>query len=366
MQSKIKILLVVNYRSQTDPFKVSGVEYHRLLIPYINLTKSSPIELHQINEISPENTDLSKFQLVIFSRVISNFGNDEAVLQALKKADVPYIVDVDDYWHLPANHLLYSQWKQFNMVRRIELALKNAAAVITTTPHLAAQVRKLNKNVVIAPNAIDPQQPQFAHQPKLAQTVRVGWVGGLCHTDDIPLLQRGFDKLYNDALLQKHFTVNLCGYSPQNFDVWGWYEQIFTAGKPRPNYKRVQGLDIRHYATLYNGLDVCLVPLANTPFNRCKSPLKLIEAGWFKKPCVVSRQYPYTLLGQHYKNLLFVDNDKIDWYKYTKKLIESPALRHDLGEALHQTVKDNYLIDKVNSIRAELIESILNEETVSM
>lgn len=365
MQSKIKILLLVNFNNAKDPFSVGGVEYHRLLIPYINLAKNHPVEIHQTNEIT-EKIELKDYQLVVCSRVLSNYSRDEEVLQMLQKADVPYIVDVDDSWRLPTNHLLYHQWQQYKLTSRIELALKNAAAVTVTTPHLAAQVRKLNKNVVIAPNAIDLEQPQFIPRPVGADNVRIGWVGGLCHTDDIPLLERGFKRLYAEKDLQWKYSVNLCGYSPQNFDVWGYYEQVFTAGKPQPNYHRVPGRDIRNYAHLYNGLDVCLVPLADTPFNRCKSPLKLLEAGWFKKACIVSQVYPYTLLGQHYKNLLFVQNNKIDWHKYMKKLIQNPNLRQDLGEALHQTVKDNYLIDIVNEERWNVVELLAKENKATI
>lgn len=358
MQTKTKILLVVNFHNAKDPFSVGGVEYHRLIIPYINLAKTHLVEIHQTNEVNTEKIDLTQFHLVIFSRVLSNFGHDEAVLATLQKAGIPFIVDVDDYWALPTNHLLYPQWQQRKMTQRIELALRHATAVTTTTSHLASQIRKLNKNVVVAPNAIDPVQPQFIHRATRAETVRVGWVGGLCHTDDIPLLQRGFSRLYAEKELQRKYSVHLCGYSPQNFDVWGYYEDVFTAGQSRTNYRRVPGRDVRNYATLYNGLDVCLVPLADTPFNRCKSPLKLLEAGWFKKPCVVSEVYPYTLMGQHYQNLLFVQNNKVDWHKYIKKLVENPNLRQDLGEALHETVKENYLIDKVNVVRGELVARV--------
>ena len=156
-----KILLVVNFKSKEDPFNVGGVEYHRLLIPYINLTKNYPAELHQINEIDPENTPLKDFDLVVFSRVLSNYGQDEAILKALQKAGIPFIVDIDDHWRLPTTHLLYAPWQQHRMVQRIETALTNATAVTTTTPHLAGLVRKLNKNTVVCPNAIDPEQPQF-------------------------------------------------------------------------------------------------------------------------------------------------------------------------------------------------------------
>lgn len=86
--------------------------------------------------------------------------------------------------------------------------------------------------------------------------------------------------------------------------------------------------------------------------------MKLLEAGWFKKPCVVSKVYPYTLLGEHYKNLLFVENNKTDWYKYIKKLIQTPTLRQELGEALHETVREHYVMDRVNGVREGLINTV--------
>jgi hypothetical protein len=48
----------------------------------------------------------------------------------------------------------------------------------------------------------------------------------------------------------------------------------------------------------------------------------------------------------------------VDWHKYIKKLIENPNLRQDLGEALHQTVLADYMIDKVNVVRGELVASV--------
>ena len=96
MQTKTKILLVVNFHNSKDPFSVGGVEYHRLIIPYINLAKTHLVEIHQTNEVNTEKIDLTQFHLVIFSRVLSNFGNDDGVLAQLQKAGIPFIVDVDD------------------------------------------------------------------------------------------------------------------------------------------------------------------------------------------------------------------------------------------------------------------------------
>ena len=355
MQSAVKVLMVVDFR-KADPFNISGVAYHRLVIPYINLAKKYPVEVHQINEIDSKNIDLKDFQLVVFSRVLSNYGRDEEVLAALQKARIPFIVDVDDFWRLPPTHLVKLHWDHYRMPRRVKMALKHATVVTTTTSHLAAQVKCINKNVYVLPNAIDPEQPQFIPRPVPSGQVRVGWVGGICHTDDIPLLEKGFQQLYADEPLYSKYKVKLGGFNPVNLDVWAYYEHIFTAGKSRPHYERLPAMDIRQYATMYNQLDVCLVPLEDTPFNRCKSPLKLLEAGWFKKACVVSELYPYTVMGRHRENVLFVKNNKTDWYKHVKKLIQNPALREDLGNSLYETVKQDYVIDKVNERRWEVVE----------
>src|SRR2546429_9874198 len=105
---KAKILIVVSPQ-------VTGVEYHRQLIPHYHLNShyQNEFEVHQINEIESVADDfLEQFQLVQFSRAISFTGKTQKTLQRLKRLGIVSVLDIDDYWELHPAHLLYRTYKQ--------------------------------------------------------------------------------------------------------------------------------------------------------------------------------------------------------------------------------------------------------------
>jgi hypothetical protein len=109
----------------------------------------------------------------------------------------------------------------------------------------------------------------------------------------------------------------------------------------------------------YNELDVCLVPLVDSDFNRCKSELKMIEAGWFKKACICSDVIPYNTIDI----AEFVDNKhKLGWHYAMKYCIENPSYTRDLGEELHEYVTKHHNLDHTNILRAELYKQLIDSK----
>ena len=104
-------------------------------------------------------------------------------------------------------------------------------------------------------------------------------------------------------------------------------------------------------------------------FNRMKSQLKVIEAGFYKKALIASNVGPYSLDLKHcLKNGELVDGNALlvdevrnhsDWAKYMEKLIKNPNMAKDMGERLYETVKDKYDLNIVTKDRAEFYKSIL-------
>jgi len=111
-----------------------------------------------------------------------------------------------------------------------------------------------------------------------------------------------------------------------------------------------------------------LAPLVNHVFNRVKSQLKVIEAGFYKKAIIASNIGPYTIDLKHcLQNGNFVDGNAIlveekrnhsDWTKAFKKLIQNPNMVQDLGERLYETVKPRYDLNVVTKHRAELYKTL--------
>ena len=140
-------------------------------------------------------------------------------------------------------------------------------------------------------------------------------------------------------------------------------------GVENENYVRVWTRPVTSYAKNYSKFDISLAPIKNHIFNRMKSQLKVIEAGFYKKALIASNVGPYTIDLKHsLKNGGFVDgnallvnenNNHSDWAKNIKKLVENPNMIIDLGEKLYETVKDTYDLNVVTRERASFYKSLI-------
>jgi glycosyltransferase involved in cell wall biosynthesis len=112
-----------------------------------------------------------------------------------------------------------------------------------------------------------------------------------------------------------------------------------------------------------------MAPIKNHIFNRVKSQLKVIEAGFYKKALIASEVGPYTIDLKHALsfgqftdgNALLVKEERnhSDWAKNIKFLVNNPNLIIDLGERLYETVKDTYDLRNVTKTRAEWYKSLI-------
>lgn len=153
------------------------------------------------------------------------------------------------------------------------------------------------------------------------------------------------------------------------------------------NYVRRWTLPLTQYGKHYDYTDVCLAPLIDTfeekiihhkpngkhsiqiknrrhVFNEVKSELKIIEAGMKKKVLIAQDFGIYKELIEDGKTGLLVKNDKKDWYKHMKRVIEDSEYRQELADNLHEFVKDRYEITNVTADRVEFYKSILQDKKV--
>ena len=137
------------------------------------------------------------------------------------------------------------------------------------------------------------------------------------------------------------------------------------------SYLRVWTKPVTGYAKNYSKFDISLSPIKNTMFNRMKSQLKVIEAGFYKKAIIASNIGPYTIDLKHcLDNGNFVDGNAIlvnearnhaDWSKFIEKLVKNPNLIKDMGERLYETVKDKYDLNNVTNDRKQFYIDIANK-----
>jgi glycosyltransferase involved in cell wall biosynthesis len=402
--SKIKILVIPSDRS--------GVGKFRSVDPHILLQKLYPDDFHVDIIYDVPMTDMNfwkEYQIVAFHRSINpDFETSYSLIQKLNEMGIITIDDIDDYWLPTKEHPIYDIIRINKINEKIVNNLRVAKYVTTTTTLFADEIMKLNKNVVIFPNAIDPNESQFKEPTPESDRLRIGWLGGSSHLHDLQLLDQSFSKLtsFKDKL-----QYVLCGFDTRGSvteinsetgehkkrdilpheTVWAQYEKIFTqnhttvtedykkylnsyVNESYPNemnepYLRVWTRPVQSYAKNYSKFDVSLSPIKNHIFNRMKSQLKVIEAGFYKKAIIASNLGPYTIDLKHcLQNGNFVDGNALlvdenrnhsDWAKFIEKLVKNPNMVKDMGERLYETVKDKYDLNVVTKARAEFYKSIV-------
>ena len=401
--SKIKVLVIPSDRT--------GVGKFRSVDPHIFLQNQYGDEFHvDIVYDPPMDTNYYKdYHIVHYHRNIGpDFEKGTELAIKLKDMGIVTICDIDDYWAPTKDHPIHDIIMYNKIHEKIVANLKVAQFVTTTTVHFANEIKKFNKNVYVLPNAINPDEPQFKEVTPEHDKLRVGWLGGSSHLTDIQLLDGSFAKIVDK---KDKYQFVLCGFDTRgtiteiNSDtgehkkrdikpeetVWARYEEIFTqkyrtvspefhkklllfqqqeySEFMHESYRRVWTLPVTSYAKNYAKFDVSLAPIKNHIFNRMKSQLKIIEAGFYKKAIIASNVGPYTIDLKHcLENGKFVDGNAMlvnearnhaDWAKFINNLIANPNLVKDMGERLYETVKDTYDLNNVTKTRADIYKSLV-------
>ncbi len=403
--SKINVLVLAS--------DFTGVGKFRSVDPHVMLQNMYPDEFHVDIDYNPqiENDNYwKKYQIVHAHRSIGqDYDKVPALITKLKSMGIIVIVDLDDYWLPTIEHPIHSIIVQNKIHEKIVANLKVASCVTTTTTLFANEIRKYNKNVYILPNAINPDEAQFKEPTLKCDKIRIGWLGGSSHLHDLKLLDGFISK--NGEEFNKNIQYVLCGFDTRGTvteinketgkqtrrdilpheTVWARYEEIFTNNYKTIDenykkflmefkqdeyssdytlpYRRVWTLPVTTYAKNYSKFDISLAPIKNHIFNRVKSQLKVIEAGFYKKALIASNIGPYTIDLKHCLkdgnfvdgNALLVDEQKnhSDWAKYIKKLVTNPNMIEDMGNRLYETVKDTYHLKNVTKTRCEIYKDLV-------
>jgi glycosyltransferase involved in cell wall biosynthesis len=406
--SKLRILAV--------PSDNHGVGKYRILDPYKFIGNNFSEEVHTDIVFDVEDNDdfFLNYDAVVFHSFIHKapFERNIQRIEWLKSKGIKVIMDIDDMWAVDQRHPMYEQIKAKKFPEKKVQMLRLVDYVTCTTEYFANVIKErlgLSKNVFVFPNAVDENEPQFKSNPIPSDRLRFGWLGGSSHLHDLDMLKSGIHTIQNQFLDKTQFV--LCGFDLRGHvseinkqtgeirkrdilpheTVWSQYEKIFTndykslspeyskflltfkdekySDENEP-YRRRWTQEISRYANNYNYFDVSLAPLVESMFNACKSQLKVIEAGFHKKPIIASETNPYTIdLINAVDEGKFIDKGNAllvsprknhkQWAQHIKRLIENPSMVEDLGNRLYETVKDKYSLMKVSKDRVQFFKSIL-------
>jgi glycosyltransferase involved in cell wall biosynthesis len=259
-----------------------------------------------------------------------------------KANNIKLVVDLDDRWELPwiRNHAtVYNTVSRKYIVNTIQVA----DIVWTASNFLNREVRRVfgKKHVYTIYNGIDPRLEGWKPVKKNWSGVRFGYFGALHHDEDIAPLRGLFADKHMKTI---EFDV------PSDYKHIPYYE-VFGGEK-----LTTKPLPVNKYQTLYDDIDVSIAPLANTNFNRCKSALKIMEAGFKKCAIIASDVSVYRDVVEHGKTGLLC-RTRDDWKREIDGMTKEKA--EDLTEAMYDVCMDNYTVSRINEVRLNSIRDYI-------
>jgi len=311
---------------------LSGINYHRLIVPLLRLKETHGVQLMFIEQLTQlKDIDLDKVDNLLVSRKLS-VTDHKQFRKMLDEHGVRLILDNDDYWKLNKDN---PAWQLYEVYYGpdIKKTIRIADVIWTPSRYLARQMSHVNPlaDIQFVNNAIDPLEKQWANQRKTSgKELRFGYLGASAHTNDI--------KLMNYKFTGKNLAcIKELGY-----------EEILD-----PN-QTLKPKGIFEYGSYYKRIDVSLAPLAMNRFNRCKSDLKVTEAAMTKTAIIASNVENYNGSIIHGETGLLCSTSD-DWAVAIESMTKPLAKK--LGINLYESLKDdpNHNLDIINETRLKYL-----------
>jgi len=322
--------------------KTSGVGYHRIIMPIVNMQKDYCLMTDTISEETFEGN----YDIVVMNRMLENITPDQ--MDAWRtKYGFKLIVDNDDYWFLDSTHILHERYVLNNVSQQIIDWIRIADLCTVTHERLAEEVKPYNSNIEIIPNAIPYGEEQFKDFKKDSDLIRLFWSGSGTHGKDLEILRNPMKRI--------NFPVRtvIAGYNEYEKPIWDSMICAFTNGlKLKPtiyNYNEVTS-----YMAAYADSDISLIPLVDSKFNSMKSNLKVLETAAKKNPAIVSNVHPY----KGFYPACHVNSQK-DWYYWIKLLTKDKDARKHYGNALYDYCNKNFNLHEVNKHRFAIYSKLI-------
>lgn len=272
----------------------------------------------------------------------------------LKKEGKKIVMDNDDTYKDMGGIKLNTYFNEERVrrglanVNKVMDAFSIEADLITvSTEFLAEEYRKLNQNVVVLPNYIDPF---YFDEPLRNETdvVRIGVTGSIGMSSDLDVLNPIFKHYEKDPRVKLVF-FSLPADPKANPFVANAYEH---------EYNFLDSMDVEWHATVnmdkyYDKLnslklDIMIIPRSDSYFNRCKSNLKFIESSMFEIPIIAQGfedgKSPYQVNPEDAKHMKIAMNTE-EFIQSIEELIADKDKRREMGRKAKEYVLENYNIE---------------------
>ena len=229
----------------------------------------------------------------------------------------------------------YGDGQTFDIAENIALfermgdIIKESHGCTVTSEELAKVYRERyeSDNVFVSPNSILFDDFPDIRLKSHGKRINILWQGGWSHYRDLYPLRESFGRVARK-------------YPQANFMFWGQQFRWMSSDIPpsQRDYIDWVPFDAYHLRLATIGHDINLAPLANSPFNRCKSAIKFYESASLPRPVptLAANVGPYKEI-EHGDTGMLYDSPK-EFEEHLGTLIEDASLRKDMGQRAKEWV----------------------------
>lgn len=258
---------------------------------------------------------------------------------AARKAGKFIVYDADDdvFTSQETQRRVELDWTEGKTVEQLEAerferiwAMQQCDGVTVTTQRLATIVRSYtSKPVIVVPNAIDLVwfQKVVRATPRKIPGLTIGWAGGRRHDRDVELMAEAWSRIARR-------------YPGVTFVVQGWQPEVIKEHVPAERLVTISWMPAERYPAGLAQIDIGCAAIADTPFNRAKSPIKAYEYAAAGAAVVASPTLYSGLVEHGYSGLIATTTD--EWETALAGLVESHAQRQIMARRLLRTVEKRH------------------------
>lgn len=285
-----------------------------------------------------------------------------ALARLLKARGKKIVFDNDDsYSGVPLARL--GSEKRVEIAKQINKNLnefvKLADGVTVSTQILAEEYAKLNPNVIVLKNCIDPLD-EFPCKKNTTGKFRVGFIGSVTSNDDYYHIKDQIKKLdeRNDITLVvlgvKFSDGKIMPSMQEDFDFWNslrnveWHPVVHVT---------------EYYMTVANlALDLAIIPRKDHYFNKCKSNLKFLDMSLLHIPVLAQGFSDGLSPYEADKDYMTIVRDDNTWYDKVIQIKDDYVTYSNLAHLAYEYILREYNINNYAKVWNEEIIKLVNNK----
>ena len=236
-------------------------------------------------------------------------------------ASLVYDLD-DDLLHIPRGHPDATELRpRAKIVRRM---LQLADTVWLSTHSLAERLATLRPDAVVVDNRLDERIWTPPAPPSGDRPVRILCMGTATHDADFAMIEPALARLkseYGDRV-----AIDVIGVTGRN-DLPPGLNRVPAPTSASLSYPGF----VQWLTSVQRGWHIGLAPLLDTPFNRCKSPLKAMDYAAMGLAVLASDVPVYRGSLADGPAGRLVANSAAAWYAELDRLVRNPHERHAIA-----------------------------------